>query len=599
MLRPSTLRWLTAVCALVLWTDRVAGDPFDVACGAQSFVDMLVTLCICSPCAFCHFDILTLKCVASENPESLPLPEQPYSPDPVSLGDPFQQPSLRPVDWFLNDSEITASRGGIARTDLSTWSAGNHVDLFSSTDKFFASVVRDVEALPGNNSQLLFTGWEIDDIPFLPQDDKFWSTSRFKQLFGRAMDRGIQARALVWTNLFSRSINSALQKWMNAHQSGVWIFDNRLPYKSSSHHQKTIALLPSNNRPAVAYVGGIDLTSERWDTHYHNESILRRRRGITRSYDGWIDASTRVSGPVAYDVAANFAARWNSKQTPLRREGQILEFTNPPETSVPPITIPMRDNSIYQAQNGAGTASVQLVRTYSCKVGYDFAPRGELSILEGRLKAIRQAKNFIYVEDQYFILVPELLYALLEQLPQIQALVVVAQKPPLSTQVVGYQKLLYDMLHPLQMRFPEKVFVYAPRPSLALYVHTKVVLVDDVFLSVGSSNWNRRSMTSDSEVGVHIIDKNVKHSPDGIQIAGLARQFRLEKFSEFSGLSVEELDKMSFLDALSALDASTSDPTGPGIVAGLSVANDLYFHVYPSNIQDEVDAADHCPDPDH
>ncbi|EQC24759.1 hypothetical protein SDRG_17348, partial [Saprolegnia diclina VS20] len=92
-----------------------------------------------------------------------------------------------------------------------------------------------------------------------------------------------------------------------------------------------------------------------------------------------------------------------------------------------------------------------ILRTYSCKYkGYkSFAPKGETSILAGRIKAIRNAKNYIYIEDQYFIHVPELLDELLKVLPRIQRLVIFTVTPGKVELASGYQKYQYDMMAPL------------------------------------------------------------------------------------------------------------------------------------------------------
>ncbi|GLE09531.1 hypothetical protein PINS_up021259 [Pythium insidiosum] len=91
----------------------------------------------------------------------------------------------------------------------------------------------------------------------------------------------------------------------------------------------------------------------------------------------------------------------------------MLDFENPEYSALPAINA----TGVLNLQTEKNH-HVQIARTFSCKYKrYDeYAPRGEKSILASRLKAIRNAKNFIYIEDQYFVLVPELLQALLEVL---------------------------------------------------------------------------------------------------------------------------------------------------------------------------------------
>jgi phosphatidylserine/phosphatidylglycerophosphate/cardiolipin synthase-like enzyme len=39
-----------------------------------------------------------------------------------------------------------------------------------------------------------------------------------------------------------------------------------------------------------------------------------------------------------------------------------------------------------------------------------------------------------------------------------------------------------------------------------IYVHTKILLIDDRYVAIGSANLNKRSMTSDSELQIAVVD---------------------------------------------------------------------------------------------
>ncbi|GLE04180.1 hypothetical protein PINS_up013091 [Pythium insidiosum] len=371
----------------------------------HSWSAALSARCLCEPCDLCAYSFLRLQCEPIVGSGSLRV-------ERALASEPFVQPLLEPEDWLLTTDEIVASRNGIARPDLQRWTDGNEVQLLTSTDRFFSSVADDLDALEaGTNATVFLTAWELDDVPFRPlQPD--WPQSTFKARFGAAMDRGVRVRALLWTNVLRYTANVALQQWINAHDTGICLFDNRLPYATSSHHQKTIVLASATN--AVAFVGGIDLTGDRWDTKQHNASAVRRSRHLARSHDGWIDASLRLRGAAVADVAANFVGRWNDHAPPLRAQEALLEFSNP-KLSTADATLAVPPSSRF-LQGVNGSATVQIVRTYSCKTAYALAPRGERSVLAARLKAIERARNFVYIEDQFFVLVPELQTALLERL---------------------------------------------------------------------------------------------------------------------------------------------------------------------------------------
>lgn len=603
-------------------------------CHRQASVWRIIwTGCICEPCDRCFLDVARLRCELVEidgedSSDSAGSTSSSSGSGDDSVG--LAQPVLDPDEWFLTDDEIAESRGGIPRDGLARASEDNVVTLFPATNRFFASLYSDLKALPDlegvevasddQRPQVMLTGWSVDDIPFLPQKSGGkWNRTTFRHVFGRAIRRGADVRALVWANTLEFMQNTLLQNWMNSIDGpptrARFLFDNRLPYPTASHHQKTVIIYPpqvvdnsteTDDEPApqpaipIAYVGGIDLTNDRWDTVFHNESWLRSRHGVANNYDGWVDASLRIQGRAANDVASNFCMRWNSPMPLLMGDPSTQVFTNPPvdaTTNVSCRAFPSTTESPNEAAvvltNSTSVASVQITRTFSCKVGYDFAPRGEISLLNSRLKAISKARNYIYIEDQYFVHVPPLRDALLAQLPKIKALVVVTQVPELSTTAVGYGKLFYDMIAPLRAQFPDKVRVFITRPELQLYVHTKVVLVDDVYLSVGSANWNRRSMTSDSEIAATLIDReHFDDDRDSIRVGVLAREFRLQKFREFTGREYDDLASMSLMEAVQAMDAAATDSAG--IIKPVNVRRRTYFDVIPDELIDIADPFDQC-----
>jgi phospholipase D1/2 len=377
-----------------------------------------------------------------------------------------------------------------------------------------------------------------------------------------AVTRGADVRMLIWSNLTERKQVLEVRDFVNAlpppKASGParFVFDDRLPHPTSSHHQKSVVV--RRGKELVAYVGGVDLTSNRWDTLEHDQQELRQRAGLDRKgRKGWVDAHARIVGPATKDVATNFVARWNSEPKPSQDLlDDLLDFENPDFSALP--SVEDGEHSPVIPEDGAH--AVQFVCTYSPDYdGYtDFAPMGEQSILHARIKAIRSARNYIFIEDQYFILVPELLDVLLEVLPSITRLVVIVQRT-VEASYTGYDKYLYDMVAPLQLHFPDKFQFYSTKERRSLYIHSKIMIVDDVYVSLGSANWNRRSMTSDTELGVNLVDTEHVQSPDHVTVNKLARDFRLKKFQEATKLPYEQLAAMTFVEACDALQTAALD----------------------------------------
>ncbi|KAJ8525474.1 hypothetical protein ON010_g15640 [Phytophthora cinnamomi] len=374
------------------------------------------------------------------------------------------QPLLKPTDWFITEEEIVESRGGIPRHGLQTYTTGNNVTVYTVANEFFSAVVKDFSATK-EGDRVMYTGWDTCVIPFEADIDPKGTNTGFDVMFKGIVERGGSVNLLSWSNYLLTSQNTNARDAINEippsrinGAQAVYLFDDRLPLAASSHHQKTIVIAANKStgkdEHPIAYVGGIDLTNDRWDTIYHNNTAIRKAANIPFRNNGWVDAHFRIHGPASKEVANNFLQRWNSKYKPCQGLGdKLLDFDNPDYDKLPPI-----DYGSSNTSSKLGNQNIQIVRTFSCKYRHyeEFAPRGEQSLFKARLKALRNAKNFIYIEDQYFIYVPELLDALMEVLPRIQRLIVLVQPPDALLKASGYEKYLYKMIGPMKEKFPNK-----------------------------------------------------------------------------------------------------------------------------------------------
>ncbi|KAG2767500.1 hypothetical protein PC129_g5104 [Phytophthora cactorum] len=511
----------------------------------------------------------------------------------------MQQPLLKATDWFLTEKEITASRGGSARSDMTTYSTGNSVTTFTVTKEFFDSVYDDLTTTK-ENDRVMLASWNTDLVPFKPDVDPTGAKSNFDVVFGGVVKRGGDVKILGWANKFlffqdvkvRNKINKLPKSGIND-GNALFIFDDRLPYGMSSQHQKALVIAAGSSTGKddhpVAYVGGIDLSNDRWDTIYHNVSAIRKASGVHFRQNGWVDSSMRIHGPAAKDVTNNFLARWNSPYLPTQSLGDdLVDFENPQYSYLPPL-----DYASSNTTSKLGNQNVQIVRTFSCLYKHwEFAPNGENSLFHAHIKAIRNAKNFIYIEDQYFILVPELLDALMEVLPGLQRLIVIAQSPELITKSAGYEKYMYQNVQSIKEKFPNKFKIYSMKPKLDVYVHSKLVVVDDVYLSDGSANWNRRSMTSDPELDANVVDSDIVNTPDGIKVGKVIRDFRVRKFQEMTGRSYKKINAMKFLDAADLYDTAAAEASS--LIEKFEVDKEWYYNLYGDAIQRRVDPQDTC-----
>jgi phosphatidylserine/phosphatidylglycerophosphate/cardiolipin synthase-like enzyme len=263
------------------------------------------------------------------------------------------------------------------------------------------------------------------------------------------------------------------------------------------HHEKTIVV---DDR--VAFVGGIDLTAasgDRFDSPAHP----------ARGQVGWHDACACIGGAAVTDVARHFVMRWREVT------GETLA------TPVPTGT--------------AGSVELQIVRTVPERV-YRAVPRGDFRILESYVRALRSAQRFIYLENQ-FLWSPEISSILADKLrdppcDDFRLLVVLPAKPNNGgDDTRGVLGELIDADAGAGRMVACTLFARAGRIADPVYVHAKIGIVDDLWLTIGSANLNEHSLFNDTEMNV------VTHDP------AIARQTRLRLWAEHLELTVAEVDR--------------------------------------------------------
>ncbi|ETP22081.1 hypothetical protein F441_04542 [Phytophthora nicotianae CJ01A1] len=453
----------------------------------------------------------------------------------------IEQTLLKATDWFLTEQEITDSRGGVPRNDLSVYTTGNAVKAFTITKEYFDAVYDDLSAA-GEGDRILLAAWDSKLVQLKPDVDITGHTSGYHKVFSGVVERGGEVSILAWANLLRRGHNIEARDAVNS-----------LPASSVNGARATFIF---DDR---AYVGGLDLTNDRWNTIYHNNSALRDAAGIMFRHKGWVDGEFRIHGSAAKGVANSFLARWNSDYKPCQGlADDLLDFENPEFKQLLRWT-----TSVVILHRSSVLKTYRSFELSVVSTNTEFAPSGGNSLFHARIKAIKNARNYIYIEDQYFILVPELFEALMEVIPRLQ-----------------------------KKQYPNKFKVYTTKLDRDIYIHSKIVIIDDVYPSVGSANWNRRSMTSDSELNANVVNDDRIESPDGITVNKLARDFRIHKFHEMTGVSYDKLDAMTFLNAAHEYDVAAADNLS--LLQTLEAEYHLYYVSFTDLVRQQADPQDTC-----
>jgi phosphatidylserine/phosphatidylglycerophosphate/cardiolipin synthase-like enzyme len=175
------------------------------------------------------------------------------------------------------------------------------------------------------------------------------------------------------------------------------------------------------------------------------------------------------------------------------------------------------------------------------------------------LAAIASARHIIYLENQY-LAARRIVDALAERLgeddgPEVVIVLPRKGKNPLERGTMdGARHRLIRVLWAADDHHRLGVYWPVNDAGTPIYVHSKVMVVDDRLLRIGSSNLNNRSMGFDSECDVAIEAQSGEHDDLHRRITSVRDQL----VSEHLGVSVEEfesaiVDHRSFLAAIEAV----------------------------------------------
>jgi len=447
---------------------------------------------------------------------------------------------------------------------------------------------------------------------------------------------------------------------------------------SDTHHQKFVVV-----DRAIAILGGVDWTVARWDLPSHplfdTKSAVhpglelplngkRFKKSISEYWESpqedlvnnrgeaacylWQDVAVCVRGGAAADVALNFIHRWENSRVkastqlaidPTFKSGRPSLKTMPripseliindggekysaSDVDITAAPTPLEPGG-FPSPNSARLCQCQIVRSLAGWSGTSGAK--EISHYEAWASAINNAKEFIYIEQQYFVCsmgVSEAKNRIAEAILERVRHAIEKSKPfrvyvvipaTVYMTVVNYftrRTLLQDgrrgwkrwRERSLMSRIDillrnaapgsywegkdaESILSVCFLSSVGksdsgrwdvgeIFVHSKVLVVDDKVAVIGSANVNDRSFvgSSDSELGAILTDDVSTLESDEV---GCVKDFRLRLWRQYLGLSLDGLHDDMITDPSSEdvhkLWSSTSS-TNQSILSSV-------FNHFPSN----------------
>lgn len=385
-------------------------------------------------------------------------------------------------------------------------------------------------AMRAARQRIHLIGWDFDTRLRLGPGRRWWngpSRKRHPSRLGAFViwlvnrTPGLQVRVLKWNFgalkfVFRGSMILDLIRWY-MHPAIDFKFDSAHPL-GCSHHQKIVVI-----DDTFAVCGGIDMTSDRWDTPEHRDDDPRRRRPDGRKlYGPWHDLTMMLEGEVAGAIAELGRDRW------ITAGGEPLAPCMKREQTAWPEALKAEFTDV----------EIGIARTRAA-----YRDRHEIREIELLFaEHIGRAKRFIYAESQYFAsrVIAEAIAAKMAE-PDPPEIVLIN---PESAEGWLEQKAMdgarIRLCHAIgasdaSNRF--RIFIPYTAGGTPIYVHSKMMIVDDTILRIGSANMNNRSLGLDSECDVFIDAERPgnHHTQDAI------RNLRMRLLAEHTGLSLDEV----------------------------------------------------------
>lgn len=369
---------------------------------------------------------------------------------------------------------------------------------------------------------VLIVGWDFNSRARLWQDDR---PRDWPQHLGDFLNwlvkrrRRLHVYVLAWdfpvVYAADREITPIFGLPWHHHRRIHFRYDNHLPI-GGSHHQKIIVV-----DDKVAFSGGLDLTVGRWDTHEHRAHDPRR---VTNGepYPPFHDLGMAVEGEAAAALGNLVRERWRAAHRKKIRVRVAKSDPWPPEL---PANLTDHPVAISRTQPE-----------------YDGSP--EVREVEALyLDMVAAAKRIIYIENQYFTSskVGDALKARLEadDGPEIILVLRLASDGWLEGPTMG--SLRTRLIKRLQAADRQgRLHCYYPDiPELGencCNVHSKMMIVDDELVRIGSANLANRSMGFDTECDLTI---EARGDP---QVEQVVRDFRNRLLGEHLDVAPEKVE---------------------------------------------------------
>jgi phosphatidylserine/phosphatidylglycerophosphate/cardiolipin synthase-like enzyme len=425
-------------------------------------------------------------------------------------------------------------------------------DIDNKVDAF-DSMQQTVESL-GPNDSIYLTAWQFNPI-LVPLTQTRPSLAHWGELFKKKAEEGVKIRIIItihpdlayYFNSDLAALEGLIYLLPPPKRDNFKFIASRHPAKESfpglgttfvgDHHQKFMVV--KKGKMTIAYCGGLDI------------SYVRTPNAGAGWSDNfvWHDIHAKLEGLIAKDIEREFVLRWN-REKDKAKTSKIPKIKNPWKASMllgwkdfEKLDLTPVGSVNKNSRNNAH--KLQMLRTVS--FGATIQDNKRDDIWQGYFKLIARAKTFLYLENQYFH-EPKLADAIVKQMQaQSNLIVIIVVTTGTDDRPNEWYKHCLTVRHKFftsllkEKSLSNRIGVYTMFYTGGI-VHSKLILVDDQVLSIGSANANQRGFFVDTELNVML------------EHAETVKNFRQQLWSHNLGLPLKIVARWDVSDYISNWD---------------------------------------------
>jgi phosphatidylserine/phosphatidylglycerophosphate/cardiolipin synthase-like enzyme len=381
----------------------------------------------------------------------------------------------------------------------------------------------------------------------------------------RAAARGIDTRLIFWrpddeTEDLRRNAfwgSSGQIGWLDKRRSGVKIRWDRA-HPGFCQHQKSW-LIDAGGEDERAFVGGINLNP--------HSMVAPGHKGEGQNHDVFVE----LAGPSAVDIQHNFVQRWNEASERMVKDG--CWGTGSTTSLAFPTRVPAeRGSAVVQIQRTIHEGRYSNGQATPEGMSFDINS-GERSNFDQYCVAIQVARRSIYIENQY-VEVLEIVDCLRRALERgVDVILLMPAKPEVGLQVSPARRAFLNARAELgvfrNFMLAGMAGVGADGQRKSIYVHSKLMLVDDEWATLGSCNLHHFSLFGNGEINAAFSEP------------ATVRAFRCELFREHLDQDTFGLDDLSAFQLFRTIASANCKKFELGDDAWQGLAFELDLAAYP------------------